>query len=102
MAELKFRVIEVDPSTGEIEGDEEGFAEEYPLEDIEIATADFMNMVRCMSFFVGIPVAQASVEDFRLEWDSLSRDVEILQKFALHFKEMRTAIAGVITLLGMQ
>ena len=45
MAELKFRVIEVDPTTGDIEGDEEGFQEEYPLEDVEIATADFIAKV---------------------------------------------------------
>lgn len=45
MAELRFRVIEVDPATGEIEGDEEGFQEEYPLEDVELLTADFMAKV---------------------------------------------------------
>jgi len=44
-AELKFRVLEVDPSTGEVEGDDEGFAEEYPLEDIELITADFIAKV---------------------------------------------------------
>ena len=44
-AELHFHVIEVEPTTGEIEGDEDGFAEEYPLEDIEIATADFLTTV---------------------------------------------------------
>lgn len=45
MAELQFRVVEVDPGTGEIEGDEEGFNEEYPLEDVEISTVDFMAKV---------------------------------------------------------
>ena len=32
----------------EIEGDEDGFAEEYPLEDVEISTNDFMGKV-CFS-----------------------------------------------------
>lgn len=48
MAELKFRVVEVDPVTGEIEGDEEGFQEEYPLEDVEFSTADFVAKVRVL------------------------------------------------------
>ena len=45
LAELKFRVVEIDPATGEFEGDEEGFPEDYPLEDIEISTADFVAKV---------------------------------------------------------
>ena len=48
VAELKFRVLEIDPNTAEIEGDEDGFAEEYPLEDVEISTNDFMGKV-CFS-----------------------------------------------------
>lgn len=59
MAELKFRVVEVDPGTGEIEGDEEGFNEEYPLEDVEISTVDFM--------------AKANVGEFRDAWDSTEK-----------------------------
>ena len=45
MAELKFRVVEVDPASGEAEGDQDGFPEEYPLEDIELSTADFIAKV---------------------------------------------------------
>lgn len=39
----------MDPATGLLEGDEdeEGFEEEYPLEQLNIATADFMAKV-CM------------------------------------------------------
>ena len=44
-AELKFRVVEVDPVSGDIEGEEDGFPEEYPLEDVELSTADFMRKV---------------------------------------------------------
>lgn len=47
MAELKFRVVEIDPNSGEIEDDQDSFREEYPLEDIEIATADFIAKVSC-------------------------------------------------------
>jgi len=46
VAELKFHVIEVDSETGQIEGDEAGFAEEYPLEDVELSTTYFMVKAR--------------------------------------------------------
>lgn len=46
MAELKFRVVEIDPTSGEVAGHQDGFREEYPLEDIEISTADFIAKVR--------------------------------------------------------
>jgi coatomer protein complex subunit gamma len=88
MAELKFRVVEVDPGTGEIEGDEEGFHEEYPLEDVEISTTDFM--------------AKASIGEFRQVWESIDKTQEVLQKFSLQFKDMKVAIAAVIACLGMR
>lgn len=88
LAELKFRVVEIDPTTGEFEGDEEGFQEDYPLEDIEISTADF--------------VAKADISNFRQAWDSLEKDKEVLQKYSLQFKDMEVAIGAVISCLGMQ
>lgn len=39
------QALDVDPATGELEGDEEGFPEEYPLETLTISTADFMAKV---------------------------------------------------------
>lgn len=50
------QALDVDPATGELEGDEEGFPEEYPLELLNIATADFMakacvNMVEHVGFY---------------------------------------------------
>ena len=44
------QALDVDPATGEVEGDEEGFPEEYPLEQLNIATADFMAKVCGKSF----------------------------------------------------
>jgi len=88
MAELRFRVIEVDPATGEIEGDEEGFQEEYPLEDVELLTADFM--------------AKANIGEFRKVWDSLDKTQEVLQKFSLQFRSIKVAIVSVSACLGMQ
>ena len=41
------QALDVDPATGLLEGDEdeEGYEEEYPLEQLNIATADFMAKV---------------------------------------------------------
>lgn len=84
--ELRFTVVQVDPSTGDAEGD--SFEEEYPLEDLEISTADFM--------------AKVSVPDFRKAWDAVGNDNEVLEKFALQFKKLEDAVSAVIDLLGMQ
>ncbi|KAI2493215.1 coatomer subunit alpha [Fragilaria crotonensis] len=84
--ELRFTVVQVDPNTGDAEGDT--FEEEYPLEDLEISTADFM--------------AKVSVPDFRKAWDAVGNDNEVLEKFALQFKKLEDAVSAVIDLLGMQ
>jgi len=78
--------VQVDPATGEEEGD--SFEEEYPLEDLEIATSDFM--------------AKVSVSDFRKSWETMGNTNEVLEKFALQFKKMEEAVAAVIDFLGMQ
>lgn len=45
-AQLKFRVVEVDPVSGDPIGDTSGFQEEYPLEDVEMNIGDFIETVR--------------------------------------------------------
>jgi coatomer protein complex subunit gamma len=84
--ELRFTVVQVDPASGEEEGDT--FEEEYPLEDLEITTSDFM--------------AKVSVPDFRKSWDTIGNDNEVLEKFALQFKNMEDAVVAVVDFLGMQ
>lgn len=84
--ELRFTVVKVDPSTGEEEGDT--FEEEYPLEDLEIATSDFM--------------AKVTVPDFRKAWEAMGNDNEVLEKFALQFKTTEEAVTAVVDFLGMQ
>jgi len=84
--ELKFTVVQVDPATGEEEG--AGFEEEYPLEDLEISTSDFM--------------AKVAVGDFRKSWEEMGNGNEVLEKFALQFKNQEDAVAAVIAYLGMQ
>ena len=70
--------------------EEEGvpFEEEYPTEDLEIATSDFM--------------AKVAVPDFRKAWETLGNDNEVLEKFALQFKTMEDAVHAVLNFLGMQ
>eukprot|EP00752_Nemacystus_decipiens_P002202 g2095.t1 len=88
--ELKFQALDVDPATGLLEGDEdeEGFEEEYPLEQLNIATADFM--------------AKVSLGDFRRGWEQMGAEAEVLEKFALGFKGLQEAVAAVEDFLGMQ
>ncbi|KAL9184158.1 hypothetical protein ACHAXT_002244 [Thalassiosira profunda] len=83
---LKFGVIQVDPKSGEDESDP--FEEEYPLEELELATSDFM--------------AKVSVPDFRSAWETVGNANEVLEKFALQFKKQEDAVAAVIDFLGMQ
>ena len=86
--ELSFKMLQVDPVTGEVEGNTKGFDEEFPLEDLEVNTNDFM--------------AKVSLGDFRRNWDSMGSDGEVLEKFALQFKKKEDAVAAVIDFLGMQ
>jgi coatomer subunit gamma len=84
--ELRFSVMTVDPMTGDEEGDT--FDEEYPLENLEITTADFM--------------AKVAVPDFRKAWEVTGNENEVLEKFALQFKRLEDAVVSVIDILGMQ
>jgi coatomer protein complex subunit gamma len=84
--ELRFTVVEVDPATGEEEGGT--FEEEYPLEDLEINTSDFM--------------AKYTVPDFRKGWETVGNENEVLEKFALQFKKMDEAVEAIVNFLGMQ
>jgi coatomer protein complex subunit gamma len=84
--ELRFKVTHVDPTTGQEEGGT--FEEEYPLEDLEIATSDFM--------------AKVTVPDFRKAWESIGNENEVLEKFALQFKRLEDAVVAIIDYLGMQ
>lgn len=83
--ELRFKLVTVDPSTGEEEGDV--FEEEYPLEDLQIPTSDFM--------------AKVPVADFRKSWETIGNANEVLEKFSLQFKKLEDAVTAVIDFLGM-
>ncbi len=78
----------VDPSTGQVEAGKKGFDEDFPLEQLELTTSDF--------------VSKVSIGDFRRNWDQLGNDGEVLQKFALQFKKIDEAVNAVVNFLGMQ
>ncbi|TDH65130.1 uncharacterized protein CCR75_000650 [Bremia lactucae] len=84
--ELKFKVHEVNPSTGEVEDD--GFDEEYPMEDIEIGASDLM--------------AKVPVTDFRSAWEHLGGSAEVKGSYGLKYKSLVEGVAAVIENLGMQ
>lgn len=83
---LHFNVVQVDPASGEDES--EPFEEEYPLEELEVSTADYM--------------AKVTVPDFRKSWEDIGSTSETLEKYALSFKSLEEAVSAVINLLGMQ
>lgn len=86
--ELKFTVVQVDPNTGEIEGDEDGYEEDYPLEELDLNTNDYM--------------AKVSFPDFRKKWEEIGSEGEVIEKFSLQFKKLSEALTAVIEFLGMQ
>lgn len=85
--QLFFKVVQVNPTTGEVEGDEDGYDDEYALEDLDLQTRDYM--------------AKVQVGDFRRVWEQVGSDGEVLEKFALQFRKLEDAVVAVADFLGM-
>ncbi|GMH77562.1 hypothetical protein TrST_g5707 [Triparma strigata] len=83
--ELHFTAVGVDPMSGEEEGD--SYEEEYAVEDLEIATSDF--------------IAKVNLGNFRNSWEQMGNECEVLEKFALSFKSTEEAVENVINYFGM-
>lgn len=77
---LKFVSKELDPSTGEPE--EEGYEDEYQLEDTELAAGDYI-----------IP----SYVTFASEWDRLRSGVSLTETFSLPAMESLKGLCHVIS-----
>jgi coatomer protein complex subunit gamma len=86
--ELKFTVVQVDPTTGEVEGDEDGYEEDYALEELDLNTNDYM--------------AKVSFPDFRQKWEEVGNEGEVIEKYSLQFKKLSEALKAVVDFLGMQ
>lgn len=67
---------------------ETGYDDEYHLEDLEIAAADFMKRV--------------PVVDFREAWDTIGAGCEVVETFSLSYNSLKQAMDAVIDYLGMQ
>lgn len=111
--QLHFTVVGVDSNSGEETG--ETYEEDYPLEVSEfhfvtaghsplatnpktLLTLGAQNLELNTSDFI----AKVSLGDFRMSWDSLGNDNEVLQKFSLQFKKLEDAVVAVIDFFGMQ
>jgi len=84
---LKFLVKDVDPSSGEPAGDEPGYDDEYKLEELEIAAADFVKKV--------------AVVDFKEAWNTVGADCEVIETFSLSYTSLKLALDAVVDYLGL-
>ncbi|KZT08586.1 coatomer subunit gamma [Laetiporus sulphureus 93-53] len=83
---LKFVSKEVDPSTGEPE--EEGYEDEYQLEEVELAAGDYI-----------VP----SYVTFASEWDRMRSGASATETFSLSAMEsLKAACDSIIEILNMQ
>lgn len=84
---LKFTSKEVDPSSGEPE--EEGYEDEYTLEDLDLSMLDFIHTT--------------PMPNFRKVWDTLPEESERADDYGLGTREsLEEAVEAVMNILGMQ
>jgi len=84
---LSFTAKEIDPATGE--PDEEGYEDEYQLEEVELSTADYVHRV--------------SVADFGRSWDVIGDTHEVMEAYSLTtLKTLQDAVNAIIEFMGMQ
>jgi coatomer subunit gamma len=84
---LSFKVKEIDPSSGEAE--EEGFDDEYQLEDVDITSSDFITPV----------VPQ---EGFRAVWEELGEESELVDDYGIGQREgLQEAVEALQGIMGM-
>ncbi|RWS30904.1 Coatomer subunit gamma-2-like protein [Leptotrombidium deliense] len=85
---LKYIVKDCDPNTGQ-PLDDDGYDDEYTLEDVDILVADYMQRIL--------------KPNFGTAWEELSEDSEVEETYALSsFKTIDEAIKNVIGFMGMQ
>ncbi|XP_067931298.1 coatomer subunit gamma-2-like [Watersipora subatra] len=83
---LKYLVKDCDPSTGET--DDEGYDDEYALEDVDVAVADYMQRV--------------SLANFGAAWEELGPEHELEDTFSLsHMTYLEEAVKEIVKFLGM-
>lgn len=71
------------------EAEEEGYSDEYKLEDLEVTGGDY--------------VKQEGVADFRSAWEEMDQSTELADSYGLGQRDsMQEAVEAVIAILGMQ
>ncbi|XP_070557647.1 coatomer subunit gamma-2-like [Ptychodera flava] len=83
---MKFIVKDCDPNTGE--PDDEGYEDEYVLEDIEVTVADHIQRVM--------------KPNFGASWEEVGEENQIEETYALSAKSLEEAVKNIVTFLGMQ
>lgn len=84
---LRFKVKEIDPSTGEAE--EEGYDDEYQLEDVDAKASDYIKPLY--------------VSNFADAWEEAPEDSEVTDSYGIGQREsLQDAVEAVVRLLGMQ
>jgi len=77
----------VDTSTGE--ADEDGYEDEYQLEEVEVIASDY--------------ILKTPISNFRNAWDTLDSELERVDEYSLGAREnLQEAVQAVTTILGMQ
>lgn len=83
---MKFTVKDCDPTTGET--DDEGYEDEYVLEDLEITVADHIQKVMKLNF--------------EAAWDEVGDEFEKEETFTLStIKTLEEAVGNIVKFLGM-
>lgn len=82
---LKFVVKDVDEATGE--PDEDGYEDEYQVEEVEVTAADY--------------VRPAPTADFRNAWTTMVEPFEVREQFNLDAANLQDAVTGVVEKLGL-
>ena len=71
------------------EAEEEGYSDEYKLEDLDVTGGDY--------------VKQEGVADFRSAWEEMDGSTELADSYGLGQRDsMQEAVEAVIAILGMQ
>jgi len=83
--QMKFLVKDVDEETGE--PDEEGYEDEYQVEDIEVNAADY--------------VRPQPVQNFRDAWTSMVEPFEVREQFNLDSPSLQEGVTGIIEKLAL-
>mmetsp|Transcript_4311 Transcript_4311/g.15129 ORF Transcript_4311/g.15129 Transcript_4311/m.15129 type:complete len:898 (-) Transcript_4311:328-3021(-) len=83
---LKFVVKEIDPSTGDEE--EDGFEDEYPLEDVYCSPGDYLQPTK--------------ISNFRNAWDAQDPDTEVVDEYGIGQRDsLQDAVEAVVETLGL-